>query len=58
MPLTVAALAVTEVEDPTETLGVAPREEDKIKQKLIAVGRAIPTLKMKMPTNQEVKAFS
>ena len=58
MPLTVAALAVTEVADPTETLGVAPWEEDKIKQKLIAVGRAIPTLKMKMPTNQEVKAFS
>ena len=43
--------------DPTETLGVAPWE-DKIKQKLIAVGRAIPTLKMKILTNQEVKAFS
>lgn len=58
MPLIVAALAVTEVADPTETLGVAPWEEKKIKPKLIAVGRAIPTLKMKMPTNQEVKAFS
>ena len=58
MPLTVAALAVTEVADPTETLGVAPREEDKIKQKLITVGRAIPTLKMKMLTNHEVKTFS
>jgi hypothetical protein len=56
--LTVAAFAVTEVADPTERLGVAPREEDKIKQKLIAVGRAIPTLKMKMPANHEVKAFS
>lgn len=58
MPLTVAAFAVTEVADPTERLGVAAREEDKIRQKLIAAGRAIPTLKMKMPTNQEVKAFS
>lgn len=53
----VAAFAVTEVADPTETFGVARREEDKIMQKVIAVGRAISTLKMKTPSNQEVKYF-
>ena len=58
MPLTVAVFAVTEEADPTDKLGLAPSENDKIRQKLVRAGRAIPTLKTKMLFNHEVKAFS
>ena len=50
--------AVTEEADPTDKLGLAPSENDKIRQKLVRAGRAIPTLKTKMLFNHEVKAFS
>jgi len=58
VPLTVAVFAVTEEADPTDKLGLAASENDKIRQKPVRAGRAIPTLKMKMLCNQKVKSFS
>jgi|TARA_A100001234_G_scaffold12481_1_gene10209 hypothetical protein len=54
----VAALAVTEVADPTETLGEAAWDTEKIAQNPSAAERAIPQRLIKMSSNQAVRAFS